>query len=97
MPQATLVIGRELSKKFEQIQVGTCQEIFEYWKEKTFKGELVIILYNQAEKETVETMNPKELVLKIEKDFSIEKKQAIKIAAEMCYLPKRVLYKSLYS
>jgi 16S rRNA (cytidine1402-2'-O)-methyltransferase len=37
-------VSRELTKMFEETKRGTLQEILDYYKEKTIKGEIVIIL-----------------------------------------------------
>ncbi len=37
-------VSRELTKMFEETKRGTLQEVFDYFKEKTIKGEIVIVL-----------------------------------------------------
>jgi 16S rRNA (cytidine1402-2'-O)-methyltransferase len=37
-------VSRELTKMFEETKRGTLQEILDYFKEKTIKGEIVIVL-----------------------------------------------------
>ncbi|MDD3486975.1 MAG: 16S rRNA (cytidine(1402)-2'-O)-methyltransferase [Candidatus Moranbacteria bacterium] len=45
-PNAKIVVGRELTKMFEEIQRGNIQEIKSYWKnKKNLKGEFVIVSY----------------------------------------------------
>ncbi|MCX8083084.1 MAG: 16S rRNA (cytidine(1402)-2'-O)-methyltransferase [bacterium] len=39
-----MTLCRELTKKFEEIRIGTISEIWEYYKEKEVKGEFVIII-----------------------------------------------------
>ena len=43
-PDAKLVIGRELTKMFEETKRGTLVEIADYFKLKTVKGEIVIVV-----------------------------------------------------
>ena len=40
-----IAIGRELTKKFEEIKFDTVQNVLDYYKENTLKGEIVGILY----------------------------------------------------
>ena len=48
-----ITIGRELTKKFEEIKYNTAENILSYFKTNTLKGEIVCILY----KTTSETKN----------------------------------------
>jgi 16S rRNA (cytidine1402-2'-O)-methyltransferase len=43
-PERYCVIARELTKKFEQFQHGTARELLDAWKEKTPKGEFVLLI-----------------------------------------------------
>lgn len=44
---AKIAVGRELTKKFEEVKVSTVGEIIEYYSENTLKGEIVCLLYAQ--------------------------------------------------
>ncbi len=46
-PDAKIALGRELTKKFEEILVDRTQNILEYFKNSTLKGEIVIMVYGQ--------------------------------------------------
>jgi 16S rRNA (cytidine1402-2'-O)-methyltransferase len=37
-------VSRELSKMFEENQRGTLQDVLDYYKSKTVKGEIVVIV-----------------------------------------------------
>ena len=41
-----VAVGRELTKMFEETQTGTVQEMIEYYKTHTLKGEIVCLLYS---------------------------------------------------
>ncbi len=48
-PEAKIIIGRELTKKFEEIKTGTVAEILEYYGEDgkgLVKGEFVVLVYS---------------------------------------------------
>ena len=42
---AMVAVGRELTKMFEEIKTGTVQEVIDYYKTNTLKGEIVCMLY----------------------------------------------------
>jgi len=44
IPEAKIVIGRELTKRFEEIYRGTVNEVLDKFKEKKIKGELVVMM-----------------------------------------------------
>ena len=41
-----VAVGRELTKMFEETKTGTVQELIEYYKTHTLKGEIVCLLYS---------------------------------------------------
>ena len=43
LPEAKIVIGRELTKKFEETERGTARELIEKFGDKKIKGELVVM------------------------------------------------------
>lgn len=46
--ERTCCVSRELTKMFEENKRGTLQEVCDYFKEKTVKGEIVIVLAGKA-------------------------------------------------
>lgn len=43
-PERSCSVSRELSKKFEENKRGTLQEVHNYFKQKTVKGEIVLVI-----------------------------------------------------
>lgn len=43
-PERTIVVGRELTKLFEEVRVGTVAEVREYFSKKPPRGEFVVIV-----------------------------------------------------
>jgi len=43
-PQRMIVIGRELTKKFEEIRKGSAEEHYDYFKQKKLLGEFIILV-----------------------------------------------------
>jgi len=52
-------VSRELTKMFEENKRGTLQELAEYFKTKTVKGEIVIVVEGNKNKQTI-TSEPEE-------------------------------------
>lgn len=84
-----ITIGRELTKKFEEIKYDTAQNILNYYKENTLKGEIVGILYKNEIQE--------------KKDFSSEIKKLLQegfstkdITAILSTLNKNANKKEIY-
>lgn len=46
-PRRVIVIGRELTKKFEEIRTGTAEEHHRYFSEKKVRGELTVLVTNR--------------------------------------------------
>jgi 16S rRNA (cytidine1402-2'-O)-methyltransferase len=59
-----IAVGRELTKLFEEIKIGTVDEVFDYFKDKEIRGEIVAMIFKKDNKEA--TISP-ELELKIQK------------------------------
>lgn len=67
-PYKKIAVGRELTKKFEEIKIFEISEMVEYFKTNTLKGEIVCMLYadsNDSKKDlTIEIKKLKALNLK---------------------------------
>jgi 16S rRNA (cytidine1402-2'-O)-methyltransferase len=96
-PGRYLVVGRELTKKYEEIVRGTALDLIEYWKEFTLKGEIVLIISPGTEKTQPnwDSWSPEDHVKWIQKSYDVTKKEAIKLAAELRGVPKRQIYQHL--
>lgn len=90
-PNRKLAIGRELTKKFEEILKGTAAEL----KEKLHgnpRGELVLLI-QEVNEESFSNLSPKEHVALLMQTFEIDEKSALRLAAELRGVQKRTLYK----
>lgn len=47
-PETSVSLSREISKKFEETKRGTIQELIEFSKSKTLKGEIVLVLNKKS-------------------------------------------------
>ena len=43
--ETKIAVGRELTKVFEEVKIGTVQEIIDYYTENTLKGEIVAMVF----------------------------------------------------
>lgn len=92
-------LSRELTKLYEEHQRGTVQEVLESYKDRTPKGEFVLVVEGmsqeaqQLEKESLYAhLSVKEHLLQfIENGMS--KKDAVKVVAELRGIPKKEVYK----
>lgn len=93
-PNRKVAIGRELTKKFEEMKRGTAEELIKYWDEHTLKGEIVLLLEGQQNSISTEweQLSPEEHVALLEETYKLSKHDAIKMAAEIRGVPKRDVY-----
>lgn len=93
-----IAIGRELTKKFEEIRKGTIGEELLYWQETQPKGEFVLIVsgYTLAEQREEEIKNFEELSIKEHMNLylkDMDEKEAMKRVAKDRGVGKREIYK----
>lgn len=92
-PERKAVIAKELTKKFETFHRGTLQEIFTKLTLEPIKGEFVILIDGEKPSFEESALSALDYAKKLEEQFKISKKDAIKIAAELTGQNKRDLYK----
>jgi 16S rRNA (cytidine1402-2'-O)-methyltransferase len=91
-PTRKIVVARELTKKFEQVISGNAQELINHLP---FKGEIVLLIEGKTESQDWTTLTPEEHVAYLESTFSMDKKEAIKLAAIQRGVPKRDIYNQI--
>jgi 16S rRNA (cytidine1402-2'-O)-methyltransferase len=95
-PERLLVVARELTKKFEQILRGTAKDLIEYWQKIPLKGEIVLLFSPATEQhQDWAAWTPEEHVLWIQQTYSLSRKEAIKLVADLRGVPKREIYQQL--
>lgn len=88
-PNKKVAIGRELTKKFEEIKVGTIVEIIEYYKNNTLKGEIAGMLYKD---EVQDEIDLDEKIKKL-KALKLKDKEISSIIATLYDVNKNQVYK----
>lgn len=92
------VLGRELTKKFEEFRRGTLSELLSYYESETLRGEFVILVAGTSENETkaepIINASPVELCQKFIAE-GMDKKEAMRKTAKTLGISRREVYKSL--
>lgn len=93
-----LVIGRELTKKFEELLRGKANELLKLHAEKKFKGEIVILISGNTHGQSSEweDLSIEEHVAKVQQEENILLSEAIKKVAQLRTLPKRIVYNKIH-
>ena len=87
----SIVICREMTKKFEEIFRGTPAEGIEHFQKKVLKGEIVLLIQGKMTKKSY-SLN--DLLSLLQKE-GLSKKSATKIASKILKLPKKTIYKKI--
>ena len=92
------VLGRELTKKFEEFRRGTLAELMAYYEEHDPRGEYVIIVDGAGEEAAPEiqeeALSPAELCQKLMAE-GLAKKEAMREAAKRLGLSRRDVYQAM--
>lgn len=88
-PNKKIAIGRELTKKFEEIKTGNIVEIIDYFKNNTLKGEIVAMLYADTEKEEIDLEDK----IKKLKSLNLKNKEIAQIISALYDINKNAVYK----
>lgn len=93
-----VAVARELTKKFEEIRRGTPFSLIEHWQNHPLKGEVVLLVYPAADIPIQDwsAWTPAEHVEWMEENYSLSRKEAIKLVAELRGMPKRDLYREIH-
>lgn len=93
-PERKIAVCRELTKKFEEINRGTAQELLAIWKDRQMKGEIVLLIEGKPDLPDAQwqELSPEEHVQLLEKTYHLTRHDAIKMAAEVRGVPKRDIY-----
>ena len=96
-PERQLVVARELTKKFEEFFRGTAANQMDHWQKNPLKGEIVLLISPAEKSEAIDwsDWSPEEHVQWLQTHYHIDRKEAIKLAAELRGVPKRQIYQSV--
>ena len=88
-PNKKIALGRELTKKFEEIKVLSVIDMIEYYKNNILKGELALMLYKDDEKDEIDVLDK----IKKLKKLNLKDKEISSILAVLYDLNKNQIYK----
>lgn len=88
-PNKKIALGRELTKKFEEIKVLSVSDMIEYYKNNILKGELALMLYKDDEKDEIDVSDK----IKKLKKLNLKDKEISSILAVLYDLNKNQIYK----
>lgn len=88
-PNKKISIGRELTKKFEEVLSDNIKNIIEYYKTNTLKGEIVVLLHKDCE--NIE-LDIDEKIIKLKK-LNLKDKEISSILSSLYNVNKNVVYK----
>ena len=92
-PSVKVAIGRELTKMFEEIVVDEVQNVIDYYKKNTLKGEIVAMVYKKENTEFSQIDLQEKINLLKQKKFG--SKEISTILAALYDINKNDVYKSL--
>ncbi len=85
-----IAIGRELTKVFEEIKIGTVSEIADYYENNILKGEIVGMIFEEEENDFDETQIKNDIKTLKKQGFSA--KDISKILSSLKNQPKNKIY-----
>ena len=93
-PKRLLVVSRELTKKFEEVVRGYPSALIEHWQKSPLKGEIVLLISPSSQENTKDwtSWTPEEHVQWMQEAYSLSRKEAIKLVADLRGVPKRQIY-----
>lgn len=93
-PQRQLVVARELTKKFEEVQRGVAEALISHWQLSPLKGEIVLMVAgaSEAPSEDWSELSPQEHVHLIQTTYNLTKQEAIQTVAKIRGVSKRDIY-----
>ncbi len=94
-----LAVGRELTKKFEEVVRGTAQEIMTYFEKSQVKGEIVLMIAQSCASEdhiNWEALTPLEHVELVQNTFQSTRQEAILIVARLRGISKSKIYNAVH-
>lgn len=93
-PDRLLVVARELTKKFEEVQRGTPASLIQHWEHSPLKGEIVLLISGKKEEQADDwaELTPQQHVEIVQATYGLTKREAIQAVAKIRGTSKRNIY-----
>ncbi|MCX6357568.1 MAG: hypothetical protein NT045_06820 [Candidatus Aureabacteria bacterium] len=88
-----MVVARELTKVHEEFIRGTAEEILQHIGDAAVRGEVVLMIAGAGESVDWSRVDLAAYVTTLEQKLGIERKTAIKLAAQLSGIAKNIVYK----
>lgn len=97
-PERHLVVARELTKKFEEIQRGHAASLIDHWQTSILKGEIVLLISSapQVNQEQWLELSPQEHVSIMQSTYHLALQDAIITVAKIRGCSKREVYNAVH-
>jgi len=96
-PEHILCVARELTKLHEECKIASAQELFAHFSLQAPRGECVLLFAPAPARPQWEPFSTQELVHHLKKEFNLETNEAIKLAAELHGVSKKIVYKMFHT
>jgi 16S rRNA (cytidine1402-2'-O)-methyltransferase len=96
-PIRTLVVARELTKKFEEVKRGNAEDLTAYWKNNLVRGEIVLMISETKEvlSHDWESLTPLQHVELSMQTYRMTRQEAILHVAKLRGVSKRDIYNTV--
>lgn len=93
-PDRSLAVGRELTKKFEEMRRGVAQDLLHHWETTPLKGEVVLLIAGNTGASETDWIHltPQEHVELMRTTYRLELSEAIQAVARIRGTSKRDIY-----
>lgn len=95
-PKRVLCVARELTKMHEECRNGTAEELLSHFSMTPVRGEIVLLIQPPPAIIPFEDFSIKQLVDYLATEFKLSTADAIKLAAELHQIPKKIVYKEIH-
>lgn len=88
-PSNIVAVCRELTKKFEEVRRDSAINQLEYWKDRSIKGEIVMVIAGGFS--LWQDLSPQEHVAMVEETYDLPYKDAVKMVAKLRGISKNTI------
>lgn len=96
-PQRPLAVARELTKQYEEVVGGPPAKLIDHFTAREPRGEFVLMVGAPTREENLwRRQSPTELVATLQEHYQLEKRIALKLAAELSGQSKKIFYREIH-